>query len=109
MLTGFSNAELLAMTVMDATPLPRTEEGRRFWQEFIVHAVQRGGYELQRKDGPTVRVRHWAYASVGTWGPRVVVRSGRGPSRSRELTRGAIIVPSRRRCGPLRPRPPVLH
>jgi PAS domain S-box-containing protein len=63
-LTGFSNAELLNMTVMDATPLPRTEEGRRLWQEFIAQGVQRGEYELKRKNGSTVRVRYWAYASV---------------------------------------------
>ena len=63
-LTGFSNAELLKLTVIDATPLPRSEEGRRLWQEFIACGVQRGEYELQRKDGSTIRVRYWAYASV---------------------------------------------
>ena len=63
-LTGFTSAELLTMTVMDATPLPRTEEGWRLWQGFIAHGVQRGEYELRRKDGTAVRVRSWAYASV---------------------------------------------
>ena len=41
-LLGFSNAECLQMTVMDATPLPRTEAGRRLWQDFIAHGIQRG-------------------------------------------------------------------
>ena len=63
-LTGFSIAELLTMTVMDATPLPRTEDGRQLWQEFIAQGVQRGVYELRRKDGTSCRVRYWAYASV---------------------------------------------
>jgi PAS domain S-box-containing protein len=63
-LTGFSSAELLKMTVIDATPLPRTEEGRQLWQEFIAHGLQRGVYELRRKDGTMVSVRYWAYASV---------------------------------------------
>jgi PAS domain S-box-containing protein len=63
-LTGFSNAELLKMTVMDATPLPRTAEGRKRWQDFIAQGVQRGVYELRRRDGTTLRVRYWAYASV---------------------------------------------
>ncbi len=63
-LTGFSNAELLRKTVMDVTPLPRTEAGRRLWQEFIARGAQRGEYQLRRKDGTTVLVRYWAYASV---------------------------------------------
>ena len=63
-LTGFSGSELLKMTVMDATPLPRTEEGRHRWQEFIAQGLQRGVYELRRRDGTMVEVRYWAYASV---------------------------------------------
>jgi hypothetical protein len=60
----FSNAEFLRMTVMDATPLPRTQAGRRLWQEFIAHGVQRGDNELRRNDGTMLRERYWAYASV---------------------------------------------
>jgi PAS domain S-box-containing protein len=63
-LTGFSSAELLTMTVMDSTPLPRPEEGRQLWQQFIAHGLQRGVYDLRRKDGTMVTVRYWAYASV---------------------------------------------
>jgi PAS domain S-box-containing protein len=63
-LTGFSTAELLEMTVMDVTPLPRSEEGEHLWQDFIAHGVQRGTYEVRRKDGTMCRVRYWAYASV---------------------------------------------
>ena len=63
-LTGFSAAELLDMTVMDATPLPRNEAGGRLWQEFIAQGTQRGEYELRRKNGTPLRVRYWAYASV---------------------------------------------
>jgi PAS domain S-box-containing protein len=63
-LSGFSNAELLQMTVMDVTPLPRTEEGHQLWQEFIAQGLQRGVYELRRKDGTMVPIRYWAYANV---------------------------------------------
>lgn len=63
-LTGFSNAELLEMTVMDATPLPRTDVGRQLWQDFIAQGTQRGEYDLRRRDGTSLRVRYWAYASV---------------------------------------------
>jgi hypothetical protein len=52
------------MTVMDATPLPRSEAGSRLWQDFIAQGTQRGEYELRRKDGTSLRVRYWAYASV---------------------------------------------
>jgi PAS domain S-box-containing protein len=63
-LTGFSDSELLELTVMDLTPLARTDEGQRLWQEFIGNGVRRGVYEMRRRDGSTVAVRYWAYASI---------------------------------------------
>jgi PAS domain S-box-containing protein len=63
-LTGYSQAELLRLTVTDLTPLPRSAEGQRLWQEFIGLGVQRGLYDLQRRDGSSVAVRYWAYASI---------------------------------------------
>jgi len=63
-LTGYSNAELLEVTVMDLAPLPRSEAGRQLWQEFISQGTQRGEYDLRRRDGTTLRVRYWSYASV---------------------------------------------
>jgi PAS domain S-box-containing protein len=63
-LTGYSDAELLRLTVMDLTPIPNSESGRRLWQEFIAGGVQHGEYELKPRRGAVVRVRYWAYASV---------------------------------------------
>ena len=52
------------MTVMDITPIPRTVDGQRLWEEFIAKGGQRGEYELRTRDGHVVNVRYWAYASV---------------------------------------------
>lgn len=63
-LTGYSEAELVGMTVMDLTPMPNTEDGRRLWESFIGQGGQRGEYELSPKAGPRKHVRYWAFASV---------------------------------------------
>jgi PAS domain S-box-containing protein len=63
-LTGYSAAELLGMTVMDLTPMPKTAAGQKLWEEFIAKGGQRGEYELWTKQGVPVKVRYWAYASV---------------------------------------------
>ena len=56
-LTGFTTGDLLKLTVTDLTPLPRTAEGQRLWQAFIAKGVQRGLYELKRRDGSTVAIQ----------------------------------------------------
>jgi PAS domain S-box-containing protein len=63
-LTGYTAAELLKLSVNDATPIPRSDEGQQLWQAFIAQGFQRGEYELRRKNGVGVPVRYWAYASV---------------------------------------------
>jgi PAS domain S-box-containing protein len=63
-LTGFTESELLRMTVADLTPLSHTVDGRELWADFIARGTQRGEYELRRRDGTAVRVRYWAFASV---------------------------------------------
>jgi PAS domain S-box-containing protein len=63
-LTGYSEAELVGLTVMDLTPRPNTEDRRRLWETFIGQGGQRGEYELVPKAGPRKHVRYWAFASV---------------------------------------------
>jgi len=63
-LTGYTQLELIALTVMDLTPLPNTESGRQLWKEFIGRGGQRGDYELRPKRGAPRHVRYWAFASV---------------------------------------------
>lgn len=63
-LTGYTQTELTALTVMDLTPIPKTEAGRKLWEEFIAQGGQRGQYELLPRMGGSVRVRYWAFASV---------------------------------------------
>lgn len=63
-LTGYSEAEIVGLTVMDLTPMPNTEDGRQLWETFIGQGGQRGEYELVPKAGPRKRVRYWAFASV---------------------------------------------
>jgi PAS domain S-box-containing protein len=63
-LTGYSGAELVGLTVMDLTPMPNTEDGRRLWETFIGQGGQRGEYELVPKVGGRRHVRYWAFASI---------------------------------------------
>jgi PAS domain S-box-containing protein len=63
-LTGYTCDELLTMAVMDLTPVPQGPTGLALWQDFIARGVQRGEYELRRRNGGGIRVRYWAYASV---------------------------------------------
>lgn len=63
-LTGYTLAELYALSVMDLTPIPNTEAGRQLWKDFIGKGTQRGEYELFTKRGTPRHVRYWAYASV---------------------------------------------
>jgi PAS domain S-box-containing protein len=63
-LTGYSTAELMALSVMDLTPVPNTVDGKRLWDEFISTGEQQGHYEVRRKDGSFVRVQYWAFANI---------------------------------------------
>ena len=63
-LTGYTAEELRSRTVMDLTPTPLTLTGEKLWGDFIGAGTQHGRYDLRRKDGTTVAVRYWAYASV---------------------------------------------
>ena len=63
-LTGYTQAEIGALTVMDLTPLPNNETGRGLWQDFIGKGGQRGDYELMPKRGAPRHVRYWAFAIV---------------------------------------------
>ena len=63
-LTGYTEAELRTMTLGDLTPLPHSADGATLWEDFIAAGTQRGEYELRRRNGTTVRVRYWAFASV---------------------------------------------
>ena len=65
-LTGYSAAELTALSVIDLTPVPNTVDGKQLWDEFISTGEQQGHYEVRRKDGAFVRVHYWAYANVAT-------------------------------------------
>jgi PAS domain S-box-containing protein len=63
-LTGYSTAELTALSVLDLTPVPNTADGRGLWDAFISTGEQQGHYDVRRKDGSFVRVQYWAYANV---------------------------------------------
>jgi PAS domain S-box-containing protein len=41
-LTGYTLAEIYALTVMDLTPMPNTDVGRQLWKDFIGKGAQRG-------------------------------------------------------------------
>jgi PAS domain S-box-containing protein len=57
-LTGYTQAELAGLTVMDLTPLPNTDAVRQLWEEFIGMGGQRGEYEIARKRGGPRHVRY---------------------------------------------------
>jgi PAS domain-containing protein len=63
-LTGYSEAELRGLTVMDLTPMPHAEDGGMLWETFIGQGAQRGEYELIPKSRSPRLVRYWALASV---------------------------------------------
>ena len=63
-LTGYTQSEVVALTIMDLTPMPTVDDGQLLWEEFIGRGGQRGEYEIAAKRGEMRRVRYWAYASV---------------------------------------------
>ena len=63
-LTGYSQEELRAMSVMDLTPPASVEDAQALWRAFIRSGAQHGTYELRRKHGHPAAVRYWAFANI---------------------------------------------
>jgi PAS domain S-box-containing protein len=63
-LTGFSQTELLRMSVWDLTPGTRLRLGQRLWADFLRRGRMRGKYPIRRKDGTVVRSPYVAIANV---------------------------------------------
>ena len=63
-LTGYSADEVRQLRLEDITPLPAAVDAEELWNEFIAQGAQQGEFEVRRRNGPPVRVRYWAYASV---------------------------------------------
>jgi len=63
-LTGYSQDELLRLSVWDLTPTPNGREGRRLWSAFLKAGRQAGKYPLRRKNGRVVPAQYVAVANV---------------------------------------------
>lgn len=63
-LTGYSRAELLGMSVPDLTVDVSRTRARHLWQQFIDRERMSGVYPVLRKDGKVVRARYIAAANV---------------------------------------------
>ena len=63
-LTGYTRAELLRMSVWDLTPKPEKSSGMIAWKGFLQSGEQSGAYSLRRKDGAVVRAAYFATAHV---------------------------------------------
>ena len=63
-LTGYSHAELLRMSLSDLTADPRRAAASRLWRDFLKRGTMSGKYPLRRKDGTTVVARYFAAANV---------------------------------------------
>lgn len=63
-LTGYTRAELLRMSVWDLTPEPHKSTGMTAWEAFLRTGEQSGAYPLRCKDGTVVRAAYFATAHV---------------------------------------------
>jgi len=63
-LTGYTGTELLSMSVGDLAVMPAEELLEDRWGRFIGRGAQRGEYDVRRKNGSTIRIRYWAFASI---------------------------------------------
>jgi PAS domain S-box-containing protein len=63
-LTGFTVEQLLMMTVADLTPVPYASDSRGLWRDFVTAGVQKGTYQLRRRDGSVVEVHYAAWANL---------------------------------------------
>jgi PAS domain S-box-containing protein len=64
LLTGYTRAELLRLTVADLTPPGRGSLFERLWREFLVRGRMSGTYALRCKDGRLIRPRYVAMSNV---------------------------------------------
>lgn len=63
-LTGYSRAELLRLSIWDLTPRPNRTTGARLWRDFLVRGRMTGDYQVRRKDETVVTARYFAVANV---------------------------------------------
>jgi len=63
-LTGYSRAELLAMTIWDLTPQHRVGHDRRLWERFKRAGRFEGSYRIRRRGGESVTIRCVSSANV---------------------------------------------
>jgi PAS domain S-box-containing protein len=64
LLTGYTRAELLRMSVWDLTPRTHRGRGERLWRDFMSRGRMAGMYPIRRKDGRIVRPRYAAASNV---------------------------------------------
>jgi PAS domain-containing protein len=63
-LTGYSQDELLDMSIWDLSPKRNVEKGQRMWQHFLRDGGFDGEYHLRRKTGELIGIRCIAGADV---------------------------------------------
>lgn len=63
-LLGYSQEELLALSLWDLSPLVSRELGQQLWREFLAIGRMAGEYQLQCKDETTVVVEYRAVANI---------------------------------------------
>jgi PAS domain S-box-containing protein len=64
LLTGYSVAELLRLSVWDITPADSEYEAELLWRVFLQQGQQSGVYEVRRKEGSRVPAEYAALAHV---------------------------------------------
>jgi PAS domain S-box-containing protein len=63
-LTGYSQEELLDMSIWDLSPERDVDTGRRMWRHFLRAGSFDGEYQLRRKTGEPIKIRCIAAADV---------------------------------------------
>lgn len=63
-LTGYSQDELLGMSIWDLSPKRNVEKGQRMWRHFLRDGGFDGEYHLRRKTGELIGIRCIAAANV---------------------------------------------
>jgi PAS domain S-box-containing protein len=63
-LTGYTEAELLRMSLPDLTAAVDARASEVLWRAFMDTGEQRGEFTVQRKNGTTVLVRYEAVANI---------------------------------------------
>ena len=64
LLTGYSRAELLRLSVWDLTPVSQQRRGLALWRAFLERDEMSGTYSLRRKSGRVVKARYFAVTNV---------------------------------------------